>query len=292
MDTLRPMHTTDLVLALLAPRAAGGARQATKSLLSGRSQLLDLVARLPQTERHEAAQTAERLRDNGTSVVLCDDPRFPDRLRRFAGSPPALFCRGDVGLLKSVSVGVCGSRAVGDDGLRTARACGEEAARLGITVVSGYAKGVDTESHLAVLREGGSTVAVLAEGIDHFRLKRPYRDLAADTSQRLLVVSQFPPRQRWTVGAAMTRNQVIAGLAQAVVVVEAGETGGTLRAGEIALRGERPLLVLDQHGRTLPGNERLIAAGGRRVATRANLVVELQRLAALEAAPLTLWDER
>lgn len=286
------MHITDLDLALLAPRAAGGARQATRSLLSGRAQLLDRVTMLSQVERDEAAQTAERLRDNGTTAVLCDDPRFPDRLRRFAGAPPALFCRGDIDLLKSVSVGVCGSRAVGDDGLRAARACGEEAARLGITVTSGYAKGVDTESHLAVLGAGGSTIAVLAEGIDHFRLKKPYRDLAEDISDRLLVVSQFPPRQRWTVGAAMTRNQVIAGLAQAVVVVEAGESGGTLKAGEIALHGGRPLLVLDQGGKTLPGNERLIAAGGRRVAARTDLVEELQRLSARDAVPLALWDER
>lgn len=282
----------DLVLALLAPRAAGGARHATRSLLSGRAQLLDQIEKLPQVERDEAAETAERLRDNGYTALLCDDPRFPDRLRRFAGAPPALFCRGDVDLLAAVSVGVCGSRAASEDGLRAARACGEEAARLGVTVVSGYAKGVDTESHLAVLRSGGSTVAVLAEGVDHFRLKVPYRELPPEQARRLLVVSQFPPRQRWTAGAAMTRNQVITGLAHAVVVIEAGESGGTAKAGEVALRGERPLLVLDGHSGSFPGNERLIAAGGRRVTTRAELAEQFRRLGTEASPPLALWDER
>ncbi|MGW4209429.1 DNA-processing protein DprA [Lentzea sp. NPDC004789] len=254
--------------------------------------MLDQIEKLPQAERDEAAETAERLWNQGYAALLCDDPQYPDRLRRFAGAPPALFCQGDIDLLSTVSVAVCGSRAAGDNGLRAARACGEEAARFGVTVVSGYAKGVDTESHLAVLRAGGSTVAVLAEGVDHFRLKVPYRELSADVARRLLVVSQFPPRQRWTAGAAMTRNQVITGLSHAVVVIEAGESGGTMKAGEVALRGERPLLVLDGRSGSFPGNERLIAAGGHRVTTRAELADQFRRLSAEPPPPLALWDVR
>jgi DNA processing protein len=145
-------------------------------------------------------------------------------------------------------------------------------------VVSGYAKGVDTESHLASLGAGGGTIAVLAEGIAHFRLKKPYRELPTSAHDQLLVISQFPPSQGWTVGAAMTRNRVIVGLCPAVVVVEAGETGGTLKAGELAIQLDRRLLVLGFADGDPDGNKKLIAAGGRRVSSRTELVAELARL--------------
>jgi DNA processing protein len=181
-------------------------------------------------------------------------------------------------LLERPSVGVCGSRKAGIDGLRAARACGEDAARLGVVVVSGYAKGVDTEGHTSALAANGGTVAVLAEGIIDFRPKQAYRDLPDGALERLLVVSQFPPRQRWTAGAAMTRNQVIVGLGDAVIVVEAGATGGTLQAGKTALQNGKRLWVLGFPGEDPPGNQALLAAGGRRIASRAELAAEMREL--------------
>lgn len=283
----RPTTVDDeLLLALLGPRAAGGPRRAVKHLLlSGRDHLLGLVRALPQAERADAESTAGRLRERGVRALLCDDPRYPDRLRRFSGAPPALFWQGGpISLLSGPAVGVCGSRNASSEGLHAARACGEDAARLGITVVSGYAKGVDTESHLAALTSAGATIAVLAEGIDHFSLKPAYRELPETTRRRLVVVSQFPPAQRWSAGAAMTRNQVIVGLSHALIVVEAGETGGTLRAGQTALQGKRPLFVLGFANGTPQGNEKLLAAGGRAVTDRAALHRELRRLD-IEQAP-------
>lgn len=269
----------DLWLALLAPGAAGGARRAARQLLqSGRSHLLTLVEQLPATDRQHASEEAARLRESGVVALLCDDPRYPDRLRRFSGAPPALFCRGPLELLDSPAIGVCGSRNASAEGLRAAGACADAAAGGGVVVVSGYAKGVDTESHLAALKAGGGTVAVLAEGIDHFRVKPPYRALPSSALDRILVLSQYPPGQRWTVGAAMTRNNVIVGLGELLLVVEAGDTGGTIRAGEVAIRGDRPVLVLDTGDGASPGNEKLIVAGARRVTDREQFAREIGRL--------------
>jgi DNA processing protein len=76
----------------------------------------------------------------------------------------------------------------------------------------------------------------------------------------------------------MTRNQVIVGLSRALVVVEAGPTGGTLRAGELAIQAERPLLVLGFAGGDPEGNTKLLAAGGRRISDRAQLGSALRKL--------------
>jgi DNA processing protein len=271
----------ELVIALLAPHAAGGPRRAAKVLLqSGRRSLEEMTSELPYEERVAAAEMAERLRSEGVGVLFCDDPAYPDRLRRAPGAPPVLYHRGPIELLDRPSIGVCGSRNAGAAGLRAARACGEDAAAVGVVVVSGYAKGVDTEAHIAALGAGGGTVAVLAEGILGFRLKPAYRDLPNQAlEQQLLVVSQFPPQQRWTAGAAMTRNQVIVGLGDAVVAVEAGETGGTLQAGKTTLHSGKRLWVLGFPGEDPPGTQALIAAGGSRVGSRVALAAKLRDLA-------------
>ena len=210
-------------------------------------------------------------------VLLCDDPDYPDRLRRSAGAPPNLFYKGPIGLLNDHAIGVCGSRNASAEGLRAAFTCGEDGARAGVVVVSGYAKGVDAQAHVAALKSGGSTVAVLAEGIDHFRPKQQFQGLENAMDARMLVLSQFPPAQRWTVGAAMTRNQVVVGISAALVVIEAGDTGGTLKAGEIALRGGRAVFVLET-GQQSAGAEKLLAAGARLIKNRAQLFEEFGRL--------------
>jgi DNA processing protein len=113
--------------------------------------------------------------------------------------------------------------------------------------------------HVSTLEHGGSTIIVLPEGIQNFKVKRGKIDAVWETN-RTLVVSQFSPTQPWTTGGAMTRNSVIIGLGLALVVVEAGETGGTLAAGKRALELGRPVIALE-FARTLRGNSILVENG-------------------------------
>jgi DNA processing protein len=196
---------------------------------------------------------------------------YPTTLASLRNAPIALFTKGNSELLHAPGVGMCGSRNASPRGLSAAAGCGEEVAGQRLAIVSGYAKGVDTETHLAALRTGGSTVIVLAEGIGGFRQKRAFDEVGLDPD-RVLVVSQFPPTQRWTAGAAMTRNGVIAGLGLALVVIEAGEKGGTLNAGSQALRMQRPVLALEFESMDTPaGNQLLIRDGAMPVRSRADL---------------------
>ena len=98
-------------------------------------------------------------------------------------------------------------------------------------------------THVSTLDSGGATVIVLPEGISHFKVKREIAEVWDPA--RVLVVSQFSPSQTWSAGTAMTRNSVIIGLSLALVVIEAGEKGGTLAAGRRALELGRRVIALE-----------------------------------------------
>jgi DNA processing protein len=188
-----------------------------------------------------------------------------------------LFYTGAADLLTAHGIGVCGSRNASDEGLRAATACGEVATQQGLTVVSGYARGVDTTAHFSALSSGGSTVIVLPEGINRFRVKSgPVAD--AWNTERVLVVSQFSPGRPWSAGNAMARNNVIIGLSLALVVVEAGEKGGTLAAGTKALQLNKPVLAL-AFALNPRGNAALIRQGAISIRNRTELRARLMEVA-------------
>ncbi|MGW6228259.1 DNA-processing protein DprA [Cellulosimicrobium cellulans] len=274
--------TTRLLAALTAFVSIRTPVQIERQLQSEGPGILErLFNELPNQTRQELEQRASAMAAMGIDVVTFQDPDYPEQLiQRGRPVAPILFLRGNRQLLHERSIGMCGSRHASELGLKAAQACGEEAADGGVTVVSGYAAGVDTVTHLASLSRLGSTVIVLAEGMDQFRVKRNFEG-HLDPS-RTLVVSQFAPWQKWAAHAAMTRNKIIYGLGQALVVIEAGERGGTLAAGEGALRIGRTVFVLNFGEETPPGNELLLAQGGIPIRSRGEFGEFLQVLSPVE----------
>ena len=190
--------------------------------------------------------------------------RYPSALRDLFGhfAAPDVWAMGNLDLLKRAAVGFCGSRKVSDAGMLVAEDCAQQLAKVGVVVVSGYAKGVDTVAHLAALKSGGATIIVLPEGIEHFRIRR---ELSAFWDwQRVLVISQFDPNAVWRADRAMERNKLIVTLSDSTIVIEAGSTGGTLNAGMTALRFNKPLFVANYSAVdiTAPGNAILMKSGG------------------------------
>ena len=199
---------------------------------------------------------------------------------------PIIFYKGNKDLFYADGVGMCGSRHVSPQGLSAAERCGVAVSQHNLTIISGYAQGVDTATHLAALRSGGRTVVVLAEGIDFFRIKQNY---AKDFDpERTLVLSQFAPTQTWQAHAAMARNAIIFGLSKALVVIEAGEKGGTLAAGQGAMKIGRPVFVVDFGDRTPEGNKMLLNDGAMAVSTPKDLQDALDRVADAPGEPDTV----
>jgi DNA processing protein len=276
-----------LQYAIAVTRFGGGQRTIAKKVRGGGIGAFERVlAGLQPEDRHRLEDQAQELLERDVDALLLGQPGYPDLLASSREAPAALFTKGPRELLAQRAIGMCGSRQASSEGLRAAHACADVVARRGYTVISGYAKGVDLVAHTAALASGGATVIVLPEGINRFRVRRGEFAQLWDP-ERALVVSQFAPDQKWFASGAMTRNTVISGLSRALVVVEAGETGGTLAAGEYALQRGQTVLTLQLFDAP-PGNRLLMANGAKVIRSRRHLETALDYLDAGGSKQLTL----
>ena len=185
------------------------------------------------------------LAERGFRWLPRSDPAFPRSLVAIFDTPPGLFVRGEapLELLDAPSVAVVGARSCSPYGSHVARMLGRELAAAGLVVVSGLARGIDSEAHRGVLEAGGTTVAVLGCGID-----RDYPAAHAELARRItasgLIVSEYAPGVEPAPWRFPARNRIIAGLAQTTVVVEARERSGALITADLALEEGREVLAV------------------------------------------------
>jgi len=187
----------------------------------------------------------EAMRRAGVVAVVPRDPWYPARLRLIELPPRVLFVRGDVTALDPTdAVAVVGTRRPSDAGRRTAARIGAALSRAGALVVSGLAVGIDGAAHGAVVAEGGRTVAVIGGG--HARLFPRAHDRLANAivDGGGAVISEHPPETAPTRGTFPRRNRIISGLADAVVVVEAGARSGALLTAAWALEQGRECFLV------------------------------------------------
>jgi DNA processing protein len=173
------------------------------------------------------------------------DKDFPTHLCAIHDPPPGLFLRGHgpAEILDRPAVAVVGARACSTYGAQVARALGRELVAGGLVVVSGMARGIDGEAHRGALESGGITVAVLGCGIDR-DYPAAHASLAMEIGDAGLVVSEYAPGVEPAPWRFPARNRIIAGLARAVVVVEARERSGALITADLALEEGREVFAV------------------------------------------------
>jgi DNA processing protein len=195
--------------------------------------------------RFDEAGFRRRLAAQGVRWLGRSDPSFPSSLHSIFDPPVGLFVRGDGAfeLLDRPAVAIVGARACSAYGSHVARTFGRELAAAGLLVVSGLARGVDGEAHRGALDAGGKTVAVLGCGVD-----RDYPAAHAELARRIcadgLVVSEYAPGVEPAPWRFPARNRIVAGLAQATVVVEAREKSGALITADLALEEGREVFAV------------------------------------------------
>jgi DNA processing protein len=202
-------------------------------------------------------------------------PSYPALLRAVP-SPPALWVRGGLDAEDALAVAIVGARRATPYGLATAERIAAELAARGVTIVSGFARGIDTAAHRGALEAGGRTLAVLGCGIDVV-YPPENRALGHAIEARGALLSQFAPGAPALAGHFPVRNRTLAGLALGVLVVEAAERSGALiTAGFAGDLGREVFAIPGRITSALStGTHRLIQDGAKLVSCWQDIVSEL-----------------
>jgi DNA processing protein len=233
--------------------------------------LLECAA--PLLERGRAARA--RAAALGADVLAWNDPRFPAGLKAISDAPPVLWYRGMLEALEAPMVAIVGSRAASPVALDTAVRLAQGLAGLGISVVSGLARGVDSAAHRGALR-AGRTVAVLGSGLDRI-YPSEHTTLAGEIAVSGVVLTEYPPGTPPLPGYFPMRNRLISGLSLATIVVEAAESSGSLITAGCAVDQGREVMVVP--GSVVGGRNRgghaLIRDGAALVETAEDVLEQL-----------------
>lgn len=183
-------------------------------------------------------------RKQGARLVFHGDRFYPKSLATISDAPACLWMMGNPAALRRPMVALVGARNASSLGTRMTHKLAKDLAEVGITVVSGLARGVDTAAHLASLEKG--TIAVMAGGVDMV-YPSENTQLAQDILKSGLRMSEQPMGLTAQARDFPKRNRIISGLCRAVVVVEAAAKSGTLITARQALDQGRDVLAVPGH---------------------------------------------
>jgi DNA processing protein len=208
------------------------------------------------------------------------EPDYPDALRQVHDAPPALFVRGEIPPDSTPMVAIVGTRKPSAGGSAFAHQLAKTLALLGVTVVSGMARGIDTAAHHGALDAGGVTVAVLGTGVD---VAYPPENamLMGRIAAVGAVVSEQQCGMRPHAGVFPRRNRIISGMSDAVVVVEGGAKSGALITARWALDQGRDVGAVPGFpgGFRSEGPNRLLKQGAFLVEDAMDVVTNVKRIA-------------
>lgn len=204
---------------------------------------------LPDEDLIEAVKRVIDKKLGSFSVVVNSTFAWPKKLADSARPTPLLYYRGDLGLIESKSVSVVGSRKASDAGRSRARRIAKELSSAGVTVVTGLARGIDTDATNAAIEAGGRVIGVIGTPIDEVYPKEN-AVLQNRVANDHLLLSQVP-FYRYAEESFNAhrihfpeRNELMAAVSNATVIVEASDTSGTLSQARACVHQGRPLFIM------------------------------------------------
>lgn len=201
----------------------------------------------PRISAEQARQAMIQGARLGLEVMIPGDPNWPTSLGALGDHAPiALWTKGDTGLLSapmSDRITVTGARAATGYGEHVTMELVQQAADDSRQILSGGAYGIDGMAHRATLAAGGTTIAVLAGGLDRF-YPSGHQELLSRVGQSGLLLSEMPPGSAPTKWRFLQRGRILAALSGAVVIVEAGYRSGALNTAARAAEISRPVGVV------------------------------------------------
>ncbi len=237
-------------------------------------------------EHFDLAREEQRMAQSGADFITAADAGYPSLLREIHDPPIGLYRKGKYEF-EHRCIAIVGSRRTTLYGQSTAKKLAAELAQLGFCIVSGLARGIDTAAHEGALSVGGKTAAVLGCGID---IIYPPENLALyrTIESEGAILSEFPFSRRADKQSFAMRNRIVAGMSEAVIVVESDVSGGAMITARFA--GEQGRLLFAVPGRidqnTSAGCHQLIRDGATLLTSVDDILSELNYLGGLRPAPI------
>jgi DNA processing protein len=251
------------------------------------------VANIGSKAALERADTElERVVKLGLHIIGLGDSSYPESLHAIYDPPPALWVRGDVAALEALtgalprSIGIVGTRRCSPHAKAFTARLARDLAEVGVTVVSGLARGIDTAAHTAAVDAGGSSIGVLGCGADTI-----YPSENKALAERLTVVSAYPIGTPPASHNFPARNRIIAGLSSGSVVVEGDVKSGSMITATAALEAGREVFAVPgrPNDPLAQGPHKLIREGATLIESALD-VLEALRWNAKPSAPAPILD--
>jgi DNA processing protein len=201
---------------------------------------------LDRASAFEDAQKQLAKLSDGMSIVTYYDEGYPELLKATYSPPPLLFVRGNAERLRDEKmIAVVGSRKTSDYGRRAAQEFSQGFVNENVTVVSGFAKGIDSAAHIAAFEAGGNTIAVLGSGVDIIypaTNKNFANEIVA--SGRGIIISELPLGTSPEARNFPWRNRIVSGMCRATVIIESEVQGGSMITASLALDENRDVFAV------------------------------------------------
>jgi len=191
----------------------------------------------------DLAGELKRIEEFGCSVVTQEDEIYPELLRQIYDPPILLYVKGELRNSDKNGVAMVGSRQTTHYGIEVARKFGYQLGYVGVTVVSGGARGIDTASHQGTLSAKGRTICVLGTGIN-IVFPSENKELFDRIAASGAVITQYPFNRSADKQSFAIRNRIVAGMTLGTVVVEANLTSGALITSNFAVEYGRQVFAV------------------------------------------------
>lgn len=232
IDGVGPVRVRQLLEHFLEPQKILGASRAQLQKVPGIGP--ELAEGIAGWEKDvDLKGELERVEKFGCKIVIQSDENYPELLRQIYDPPIVLYVKGELLPKDKNAVAIVGSRLTTHYGVEVARKLSYQLAYIGVTVVSGGARGIDTAAHQGALNAKGRTVTVMGTGIN-LVFPAENKELFERIAAQGALITQFPFNRKADKQSFPIRNRVVAGMTLGTVVVEANLTSGALITARMA----------------------------------------------------------
>jgi len=234
---------------------------------------------LNDKNRKNLDKYAQYMEKYNIHMFTINDKNYPERLKHIYDSPVTLYVKGNINALNNKSIAIVGCRECSEYGKKVAEKFAYELGKNNICIISGMAKGIDSQAHIGALKANAKTIAVLGSGLDRIYPKENvflYNDIIENGGA---IVSEYVIGTETNRMNFPARNRIISGLSNGVVVVEAKEKSGTLITVDFALEQGRDIFVVPGNITSINsfGTNDLIKQGAKCVTASKEILEEIEK---------------